>query len=99
MRRANVATLLVSMSELAVAGSSTTSIFTQTGYGNGTQITVCTATITLPVFDTNMTAIATGGSGGASSTSSSKSGCSHDTPDLFAIYSMLVALVLLGGIP
>lgn len=99
MRRANVVTLLVNMSELAAASSSTTSIFTQTGYGNGTQITVCTATITLPVFDTNMTAIATGGSGGASLTTSSKSGSSHGTPDLFAIYFMLAALALLGGIP
>lgn len=99
MRFLHSASLVATLATLATADSSSTAVLTQTGFGDGTQVTVCTAQFTLPILEAN----GTEGSGGGSETTSSPKATSTDSaaaPHLLdyrtTTASMLVALILAG---
>lgn len=101
MRFLYSASLVATLAALATADSSSTAVFTQTGFGNGTQVTVCTAQITLPILEANNTD-GSGGGGGSETTSptptsSNKSGAAPHLLDYrTTTASMVVALILAG---
>ncbi|KAJ4150074.1 hypothetical protein LMH87_010840 [Akanthomyces muscarius] len=103
MRFLHSAFLIATLAALAAGDSSSTAVFTQTGFGNGTQVTVCTAQITLPILEANNTEGSGGGGGSGSETTSPTPTSSNESgaaPHLLnhrtATVSMLVALVLAG---
>ncbi|XWW98089.1 hypothetical protein V2A60_006085 [Cordyceps javanica] len=85
------------MAELIAGDSSSTTVLTQTGFGEGTQVTMCTAQFTLPVLAANETEGSDGGSATASATNTpSKAGAPPRLMGHTAALSISVALVLAG---
>ncbi|ATY58853.1 hypothetical protein A9K55_002299 [Cordyceps militaris] len=81
----------------AAADSSTTAVLTQTGFGQGTQVTVCTAQFTLPILAANETDSSGSETSAATPTSSSKSGAASRLLNDYKIAVSVLAVLTLAG--